>query len=65
MSANFATSYIETHGTSVSIAVSRPHFIPPPTVIIAISVDIEYVLDLTSPAVKDELATDEAELAGY
>ncbi len=64
MSADFHTSYIETHGTSASIAGSGLHFIPPPTVIIAISVDIEHVLDLTSPAVRDELATDEDELAG-
>jgi RES domain-containing protein len=33
-------------------------------VIIAISVDIERVLDLTVPAVRDNLGTDETELAG-
>ncbi|MBP6745746.1 RES family NAD+ phosphorylase [bacterium] len=64
LSANFETSYIETHGTATSIAASGLAFTPPPTVIIAISVDIERVLDLTVPAVRDKLGTDEAELAG-
>jgi len=64
MSEDFDTSYIETHGTAASIAASGHHFVPPPTVIIAISVDIEHVLDLTVPAVRDALGTDEAELSG-
>jgi len=64
MSEDFDTSYVETHGTAASIAASGLHFIPPPTVIIAISVDIEHVLDLTVPAIRDQLGTDEAELAG-
>src|SRR5438309_8141387 len=64
LSATFDTSYIETYGTAASIAGSGLHFIPPPTVIIAISVDIEHVLDLTNPAVRAELGTDEAELGG-
>ncbi|MFA7338232.1 MAG: RES family NAD+ phosphorylase [Candidatus Obscuribacterales bacterium] len=55
---------ISTHGTATSIAASGLAFTPPPTVIIAISVDIERVLDLTVPAVRDKLGTDEAELAG-
>lgn len=64
LSADFDTSYIETHGTASSIAKSGLHFTPPPTVIIAISVDIEHVLDLTVPEVRAELGTDEAELGG-
>ena len=63
MSEDFDTSYIETHGTAASIAASGLHFIVPPTVITAIAVDIEHVLDLTAPSVRDELGTDEAELA--
>lgn len=55
---------ISTHGTATSIAASGHAFTPPPTVIIAISVDIERVLDLTVPAVRDNLGTDETELAG-
>ncbi|MDP3509025.1 MAG: RES family NAD+ phosphorylase [Candidatus Melainabacteria bacterium] len=64
LSANFETSYIETHGTATSIAASGFAFTPPPTVIVAISVDVEHVLDLTEPTVRDTLGTDEAELAG-
>lgn len=64
LSANFETSYIETHGTATSIAASGFAFTPPPTVIVAISVDVEHVLDLTEPEVRGTLGTDETELAG-
>jgi RES domain-containing protein len=50
MSEQFDASYIETHGTAASIASSGLNFLPPPTVIIAISVDLEHVLDLTISA---------------
>ena len=60
MSDQFDVSYIETHGTAHSITTSGPHFTPPPTVIIAITVDIEHVLDLTVQATRDALGTDEA-----
>jgi len=62
MSDQFDVSYIETHGTAHSITTSGPHFTPPPTVIIAITVDIEHVLDLTVQATRDALGTDETEL---
>jgi RES domain-containing protein len=64
LSERFDVSYVETNGTALSLAAHGHAFVPPPTVVVAVLVDIEHVLDLTVLATKAALATDDAELGG-
>ncbi len=63
ISKQFDVSFIETHGTTMAVAKCGYNFTPQPTVIIAISVDVE-VLDLTLPENRKALGTSTAELVG-
>ena len=64
LSEQFDVSFIETNGTALSIVAHGHGFTPPPTVIIAININVEHMLDLTDPVVRMALATNQDELAG-